>query len=321
MPKVSIVIPVYFNEPNIPDLVAALERCAPGPDFEFVFVDDGSKDGSWALLEQHAAREPRARLVKLSRNFGSFTACVAGLAHARGDAAIIMSADLQDPPELIAPMVARWREGHDVVMAEREARDEGLLQRLLASAYYRAMRRWALPDMPLGGFDFVLIDRKVIDAVVPIREKNTSLMGLILWAGFRRASIPYTRRAREKGRSMWTIGKKLKYFIDSFVAFSYFPIRLVQGVGALLALAGFVHAAVVIVLRLTHGISVQGWSALMVVVLVLGGIQLLMLGVIGEYLWRTLDETKGRPLYVVDRVVEGSTTVRTLLDRSSGTKS
>jgi polyisoprenyl-phosphate glycosyltransferase len=305
MPRVSIVIPIYFNEANIPDLIAALARHAPGPRFEFVFVDDGSRDGSWRLLEQHAAREPRARLVKLSRNFGSFTACVAGLSHASGNAAIIMSADLQDPPELIPAMVSRWEEGYEVVIAEREGREDGLVQRLLAGIYYRAMQRWALPDMPIGGFDFVLIDRKVIDAVVPIQEKNTSLMGLILWAGFRRITIPYTRRAREKGRSRWTLGKKLKYFIDSFVAFSYFPIRLVQTVGGLLAFAGFIYAAVVIVLKLTHGISIQGWSALMVVVLVLGGIQLLMLGIFGEYLWRTLDETKRRPLYVVDRVVEG----------------
>jgi dolichol-phosphate mannosyltransferase len=161
--------------------------------------------------------------------------------------------------------------------------------------------------MPPGGFDFVLIDRKVIDTVGPLHEKNTTLMGLILWAGFRRTNIPYRRRAREKGRSMWTLRGKVKYFIDSFVSFSYFPIRVVQIVGALLALAGFAHAAVVVALRLAGQIPVQGWSALMVVVLVLGGLQLLMLGVIGEYLWRTLDETKRRPLFVVDRVVEGGT--------------
>ena len=305
MAEVSIVIPVYHNEENIPDLTAALARCAPGPEFEFVLVDDGSQDGSWGLLEEYAAHEPRARLVKLSRNFGSFTACVAGLAHAKGQAAILMSADLQDPPELIAPMVSRWKEGHEVVLAVREGREEPFLQRLLAGIYYRVMRRWAFPEMPLGGFDFALIDRKVIDAIVAMQEKNTTLMGLVLWTGFRRTSVPYTRRARQRGRSMWTLRKKVKYFIDSLVSFSYFPIRVAQALGILFAFAGFVHAVVVVVLRLRGNIRVQGWSALMVVVLVLGGLQFLMLGVIGEYLWRTLDETKRRPLFIVDRVVEG----------------
>jgi polyisoprenyl-phosphate glycosyltransferase len=286
--------------------MAALERVAPGPEFEYVFVDDGSRDGSWRVLEAYAAREPRARLVKLSRNFGSFTACVAGLAHARGRAAVLISADLQDPPELIPAMVALWRAGHEVVLAVRAEREESLVRRLAAGLYYRAMRRWALPDMPVGGFDFALIDRRVMDTVIAAQEKNTTLMGLILWTGFRRATIPYTRRARAKGRSMWTLGKKLKYFIDSFVSFSYFPIRLVQLLGMLFALAGFAHAAAVIVLKLTNQIPIQGWTALMVVVLVMGGVQLIMLGVLGEYLWRALDETKRRPLFVVDRVVEGT---------------
>jgi dolichol-phosphate mannosyltransferase len=279
MPEVSIVIPVYQNEENIPDLLAALARCAPGPEFEVVFVDDGSRDASWRLLEAHAVHEPRVRLVKLSRNFGSFTACLAGLTHARGDAAIIMSADLQDPPELIPTLVARWREGHEVVLAVREERDEPLLQRVFAGFYYRVMRRWAFPDLPAGGFDFVLMDRKVIDAIVSMQEKNTSLMGLVLWTGFRRASVPYTRRAREKGRSMWTFRKKLKYAIDSLVSFSYFPIRVAQLLGVLFAFAGFVYAVVVAVLQLTGNIPVAGWSALTVIVLVLGGLQLLMLGV------------------------------------------
>ncbi len=306
MVDISVVVPVFHNEESLPDLTAALERAAPGPEFEYVFVDDGSEDGSWRVLEEYAAREPRARLVKLSRNFGSFTACVAGLAHARGRAAVLISADLQDPPELIPAMVALWRAGHEVVLAVRAERAEGFVQRLVAGLYYRAMRRWALPDMPVGGFDFVLIDRKVVDTVVAVKEKNTTLMGLILWTGFRRATIPYARRAREKGRSMWTLRKRLKYFIDSFVSFSYFPIRLVQLLGVLFAVAGFTHAVVVIVLRLTNNIPIQGWTALMVVILVMGGVQLVTLGVLGEYLWRALDETKRRPLFIVDRVVEGT---------------
>jgi len=306
MPELSIVVPVYHNEENLPDLIPALERATAGIDVEFVFVDDGSGDGSWAWLERWVAVEPRATAVKLSRNFGSFTACTAGLAHARGRAAVIISADLQDPPELIPDMVSRWRHGHEVVLAVRNRREDPWHQRLASGIYYDLMRRWALRDMPSGGFDFCLVDRKVIDTVVRIEERNTSLMGLILWTGFRRAEIPYTRRAREKGRSMWTLTKKLKYFIDSLVAFSYTPVRLVQLGGALVALLGFAWAALVVVLRLRGDITIEGWAALMFVVLVLGGIQLVTLGVLGEYLWRTLDEAKRRPLYVVDRVVRGS---------------
>jgi polyisoprenyl-phosphate glycosyltransferase len=302
VPRISIVVPVYHNEENLPDLTAALERHAPGTDFEFVFVDDGSRDRSWAWLEAYVAREPRASAIKLSRNFGSFVACAAGLSHARGDAAVLIAADLQDPPELIGPMIEQWQAGHEVVMAVRARREEPWLQRTLASVYYRLMRAWACPDMPPGGCDFVLIDRKVIDTVVAVREKNTTLMGLILWTGFRRTQIPYTRRAREKGRSMWTLTKKLKYFTDSIIAFSYVPVRLAQGLGAVVALAGFALAGRILFYRLRDDIPVQGWTTIMVAVLVLGGLQFLTLGVIGEYLWRTLDETKRRPLFVIDRI-------------------
>jgi polyisoprenyl-phosphate glycosyltransferase len=299
-------VPVYHNEENLPDLVAALARATDGIDVEYVFVDDGSGDGSWAWLERFVAGEPRATAVKLSRNFGSFTACTAGLAHARGRAAVVISADLQDPPELIPTMVSEWRRGHEVVLAVRNRREDAWPQRLAAGVYYRLMRRWALRDMPKGGFDFCLVDRKVVDIVTEIDERNTSLMGLILWTGFRRAEIPYTRRAREKGRSMWTLTKKLKYFVDSLVAFSYTPIRIVQGMGALIASLGFVWAVVIVVLRLRGAIEIEGWATLMFVVLVLGGIQLITLGVLGEYLWRTLDESKQRPSYLVDRVVRGT---------------
>jgi polyisoprenyl-phosphate glycosyltransferase len=308
MPELSIVVPVFHNEENLPDLVPALERATRDLDVEFVFVDDGSRDGSWAWMERWAEREPRVTAIKLSRNFGSFTACAAGLAHARGRAAVLISADLQDPPELIPEMVRLWRAGHEVVLAVRDRRIEPWHQRALAGAYYRLMRRWALRDMPVGGFDFCLIDRKVVDTVTRIEERNTSLMGLILWTGFRRAEVPYTRRAREKGRSMWTLAKKLKYFADSLVAFSYTPIRLMQAAGASIAALGFLWAVVIVVLRLRGSIEIEGWSALMMVVLVLGGLQLLTLGVLGEYLWRTLDEVKRRPLYLVDRVVRGDAT-------------
>jgi dolichol-phosphate mannosyltransferase len=302
MPELSVVVPVYNNELNLPDLFRELERVL-GPDCELVFVDDGSRDGSWRMLEAYAAGRKGTKAVKLSRNFGSFTACVAGLRHAAGSAAVLISADLQDPPDMIPQMVERWRGGKKVVMAARAQRQDGWLSRLFAAAYYRILRGFVFPDMPPGGFDFVLIDRQVVDQVVAAGEKNTTLMGLILWLGFDREKLHYVRRAREKGRSMWTLRKKVKYFIDSILAFSYFPIRLVQSAGLAVAMAGFFYAALLIVLRLRHSIPIPGWTALMVMMLILGGVQLLVLGVIGEYVWRVLDETKRRPLYVVEKIV------------------
>lgn len=302
MSKLSVVVPVYHNEENLPDLFLELEKAVKGLDFEFIFVDDDSQDGSLSLLEAYALRQSRAKVVKLSRNFGSMIACVAGLSHAAGDAAVVISADLQDPPEMIGPMVARWKEGYHVVLAVREHREEPLLQRVLANSFYRLMRSFVFPKMPLGGFDFFLIDRKLIDLIVPINEKNTSLMGLVLWLGFKQTSIPYTRRKRRKGKSMWTMPKKIKFFIDSFTAFSYLPVRMAQWLGLCSGLAGFLYAVFIFILRLMDNVPVRGWTALMVVVLVLGGVQMLILGVIGEYLWRTLDETKHRPLFVVEKI-------------------
>ena len=304
MGKVSIVVPVYHNEKNLEDTFRELEKLGEKADLEFVYVDDDSKDGSLKMLEAYAKREPRATVVKLSRNFGSMVACVAGLAHATGDAAVIIACDLQDPPELILQMVARWKEGYQVVLAAREGRDEPFLQRLFAGIFYRLMRRFALADMPVGGFDFFLIDRKLIDIVVAMREKNTSLMGLVLWLGFKRTTIRYTRRRRTKGKSMWTFQKKIKFFIDSFVAFSYAPVRAAQWLGLTSAVLGFLYALLLIVLRLVHNTALPGWTALIVIILMLGGIQMLILGVIGEYLWRTLDETKHRPLFVVEKIVK-----------------
>lgn len=304
MPDVSVVVPVYNNELNLPDLFAELEKLPGAGARELVFVDDGSADGSWPLLAAYAKRRPGTKAVRLSRNFGSVIASVAGLGRAAGKAAVLISADLQDPPELIPRMEELWRRGSKVVLAVRERREDPLLSRIFSALYYWVMRCFVLHDMPPGGFDFVLIDRQLIDHVVASREKNTTLMGLILWLGFERATIPYVRRERKKGRSMWTLKKKVKYFIDSVLAFSHSPIRPVQYLGLATACAGFLYALLLIYLRVTKDITLPGWTALMVVVLILGGVQMLVIGVIGEYVWRTLDEAKHRPLFVVDETVE-----------------
>lgn len=304
-PVLSVVIPVFNNSANLPDLFLALEKNV-GADAELVFVDDRSRDDSWSQLQSYAKRRPRTQAIRLSRNFGSFTACVAGLSRARGKAAVLISADLQDPPELIPEMFSHWKAGRQVVLAARREREDSAGTRIFSAVYYWVLRRFVFPEMPGGGFDFVLVDRVVIDAVVAAAEKNTTLMGLILWLGFDREVLYYTRRKREKGRSMWTFHKKVKYFIDSVLAFSYFPIRIVQFFGLMVAIAGFGYAALLVVLKLTRGFPIQGWTTIMVATLVLGGGNFLVLGVIGEYIWRILDEVKRRPLFVVDSIVETS---------------
>jgi glycosyltransferase involved in cell wall biosynthesis len=310
MALVSLVVPVYHNAASLPELLARFRALAdrnPGDRFEFVFVDDGSRDESFAVLTGLAAAELRARVVKLSRNFGSNPALLAGLDHAHGDVVAAIAADLQDPPELIHDMLAHWCAGRKVVLAARASRDDPGPSALLADAFYRLFRTFAIPAMPQRGFDFFLLDRQVCDLVRGVREANVYLMGLILCFGFDPLVLPYHRRAREKrfGRSMWTLPRKLKYFADSFVAFSYTPIRAASLAGFALSAVGAVYAAVVVLNWLIAGRPVAGWASLMVVLLVVSGLQLLMMGILGEYLWRTLDETRRRPRFVVERVIEG----------------
>jgi len=305
MKRISIVIPVYFNELNLPHLfprLISVANQASDYQFEFLFVDDGSWDSSYALLREFAEKDNRAAVIKLSRNFGSLGAILAGLKYSTGDCAAIISADLQDPPELIVQMIEKWEMENKVVMAVREQREDSFFTKVCARIYYYLMRRFVLHDMPIGGFDFVLIDRKVIDILTTIKEKNTSLMGLILWSGFKRSILYYTRREREHGKSMWTLSKKIKYFIDSFVAFSYAPIRFLQFTGISLALAGFIYAVFIAIRRIMYGFPIPGISALIVINLVIGGVQLIMLGILGEYLWRNTDETKNRPVFIVESV-------------------
>ena len=309
MSLVSIVVPVYHNAPSLADLLVELQALAarnPDDDFEFIFVDDGSRDESFAVLKALAAEEPRMKAAKLSRNFGSVGAVLAGLSLARGDAVADLSADLQDPPALLHDMLARWREGHKVVIAARRHRDDPLPSSLLSDGFYRLFRRFAIKSMPRRGFDFWLIDRQVCDLVNEIQESNAYLPGLLLWLGFEPEVIYFDRQARPEkyGHSMWTLGKKLKYFVDSFVAFSHFPIRISSGLGVLFSLLGLIYAIWVIYARLALGIQAEGWASLIVVVLIAAGVQMLILGIIGEYMWRNLDETRRRPRFIIDRIIE-----------------
>lgn len=309
MSLISVISPVYHNAPSLPDLLAEFQALAdrnPSDTFEFIFVDDGSKDESFAVLEALRHTEPRMRVVKLARNFGSNAAVLAGLSHAHGDAIAAIAADLQDPPALIHDMLQLWRGGRKVVLAARESRDDPGLTSLLADAFYVLFRRFAIKSMPKRGFDFFLIDRQVNDHIRSIQESNAYLMGLILWFGFDPAVIYYHRRAREKryGTSMWTLAKKLKYFVDSFVAFSHTPVRAASILGIVTSILGLMYALFIILGRMFFGIDVEGWSSLMVVLLVVSGVQMTMIGVLGEYMWRNLDETRKRPRFVVEKVIE-----------------
>jgi dolichol-phosphate mannosyltransferase len=307
MPRLSIVVPIYYNEPNIPDTVPRLLALAPqlpGYELELVFVDDGSGDRSLELLLDAQRRHPDViNVVKLTRNFGSMAAIQAGLAVATGDCVGMIAADLQDPPELFLEMVRAWEGGSKAVFAVRADREESASQKFFSNSYYALMRRFALPGYPEGGFDFFLIDRQVAEDVRRIQEKNTNLMSLIFWLGYRPVTLPYVRRSREKGVSRWTLSKKVKLFVDSFVAFSYAPIRILSMTGLVVALAGFAYAAVVFVAWAMRDIPVKGYAPIIIFVAVTSGVQMLMVGILGEYLWRTLDEARRRPAFVIDEVV------------------
>lgn len=304
--RLSIVIPFLNEAENLPALhlrlseVARQLRAQHGVEAELVMVDDGSTDGSDRIVAELAQGPgPAVKLVRLSRNFGSYAALPAGVAHAGGDAVAFLSADLQDPPEILLRLVERWREGYEVVFATRSHRDDPAVGKLFSRLYYSLMRRFAVAQMPPGGTDFCLVDRKVVDSLGDLQEKNSNLFVLLMWAGFRQSTIEYERVARTAGRSKWSMGKKLKLFIDSFVSFSFFPIRLISTVGAVLSFLGLLYAAFVAARAIWWDVGVQGWSSLMVVLLLVSGAQLLMLGIISEYLWRSFDASRNRPTYIV----------------------
>jgi polyisoprenyl-phosphate glycosyltransferase len=306
MALISVVVPVYYNAESLPTLLARLGDVAreiPDAEFEWLFVDDGSGDDSFSVLQALARGDERVRVVRLSRNFGSNAAILAGLTYCRGDCAVVISADLQDPPETIHELVAAWRQGGQVVLAARRSRDDPVVPRLLATAFNRLFRRLVFRDYPPDGFDFMLLDRRVVDVLVRLQEKNSFIFGQAMWVGFRRRVVYYDRVARAHGESRWTTAKKIKYFIDAFTAFSYVPLRAASLLGLGLAGLGFLYAAVILLLRLTADIPVEGWASLSVIILVTSGTQLLLVGLLGEYLWRVLDETRRRPPFLVAEVV------------------
>lgn len=304
-PVLSIVIPVFNEAENLPRLherIAQLDWPALGLDFELLAVDDHSTDETPVVLDGLRARDSRVKTIRFSRNFGSHAALTAGLEHATGFAAVVLAADLQDPPETIPGLVAEWRKGAATVWAIRAEREgESLQTRLTARIFYFLIGGMTKMKMPPQGVDFFLIDRTVIEALRLAPERNTSLIAQIQWLGFTQASLAYTKQARVAGRSKWTLAKRIKLSLDWVVGFSYFPIRFMSATGLLFALLGFLYALVLIVRRFVLGNPVEGWTSLISVVLITSGVQLMMLGVLGEYLWRSFDASRLRPRFIIER--------------------
>jgi glycosyltransferase involved in cell wall biosynthesis len=302
MPTLSFVIPVYRNERAVTltyqKLRAMAERDLPRYAREFVLVDDGSDDNSLPELLQLKAADPAVRVVSFTRNFGQMAAIQAGLKTATGDLVLHLSADLQDPVELIPQMVRDFEAGNELVVAYRQGREDQISSRISSRLFYGIVRL-SFPQIPPGGFDYVLMGRRVVDSFNQIEVRNRFFQGDLLWLGYKTSFIPYTRAKREIGRSQYNFAKRLKNSLDAILDSSYLPIRFISLIGVVTALLGFAYALNIIYYRLVHGSPFPGWAPIMVVLLVIGGLLMVMMGIIGEYVWRIFDEVRRKPNYVV----------------------
>jgi glycosyltransferase involved in cell wall biosynthesis len=301
-PKISVVIPVYEEEELIPELLrrvlATLDGLGGGP-HELVLVDDGSRDRTWALIAEGAARDPRVRGVSLSRNFGHQTALTAGLDASDGDVTVVMDGDLQDPPELIPQLVAAWAEGNDVVYVRRAQRQEGIFLRLAYWAFYRLQAKLVSLAVPLDTGDFGLLSRRVVEELRRTREAHRFLRGLRTWVGFTQIGIAAPRDSRQGGVSKYTLRRLVRLALDGVFAFSVVPLRAASAAGCLTLVASGLFTVYAIAVRFTTGQAPAGFTALIALMVFLAGAQLLFLGIIGEYVGRVYEEVKHRPLYVI----------------------
>lgn len=304
--KISVVVPVYYNAGSLPRLFDELARveeqlAGRGVDLELIFVDDGSGDESLQRLLELRERRPQTRVVKLTRNFGAVHCSKTGFRFVTGDAFMILAADLQDPPALILEMVDRWLAGARFVICERITREDPLVSRIYSRVYYKILRALVIPDYPEGGYDMALMDKAFLPHLVD-SSKHVFTPLLAYWLGFRPEVIHYHRPAREHGKSRWTFAKKFKSFLDVMLGFSITPIRAISGVGALVALGSFTYGALVIVSALFNQIPVEGFATVVALITFLLGLIILMLGIIGEYVWRIFEETNRRPETVIERI-------------------
>jgi len=306
MSKISIVVPVYYNSDTLELLYDDMKEKILGQigEYEIVFTDDGSGDNSWEIMNKIAAKDPNVKCVKLSRNFGEHAALLAGLSQCTGDCAVTKQADLQEDSSIILEMYESWKKGNKVVLAVRSDRDEPWLKKALASVYYAIIHKFVDKNMPTGGCDCYLIDRQVIQVLELLDEKNSSLTLQVLWSGFKRDSVYFHRKDREVGESRWTFSKKIKLAMDSMLSFSYVPIRFMSMVGVAFFVFAILMIGMVMYEKFTTGVPIEGWASLMCVVLASSGIIMIMLGILGEYVWRALDASRNRPPFIIDEVVE-----------------
>lgn len=301
--KVSVIVPFLNEQENLPVLYHRLVEAFQGQpeSLEILFVDDGSRDGSAGWVAEQARADERVKLIRLSRNFGHQIAITAGMDHADGDAVVIIDADLQDPPETIPSLLAKWREGFEVVYAVRSARaGETWLKKFLAARFYRVFHRMANVDVPMDAGDFRLIDRKVVNALREVRELHRFVRGLTCWVGFRQCAVYYDRAARHAGTTKYPVWKSANLAWDALTSFSGKPLRWMMGLGMLISLAGSLLALRLVLGQLFHwGEAVPGWTSQVTLMLILGGIQLVCLGLLGQYVSRVFEESKKRPLYFI----------------------
>ena len=304
-PLLSIVVPVYNEQEVLPEFQKRLSKVLDDlqASTEIIYVNDGSRDRSAEVIAGLHRQDPRVKGLSFSRNFGFQIAVTAGLDHAQGDAVILTDADLQDPPELYPEMIAKWREGYDVVYGVRASRvGETWFKEFTAKIFYRLIYRITDVDIPLDTGDFRLMDRRVVNAIRRMPERNRFLRGMVPWVGYRQTGVPYQRQARFAGESKFSsVRQMLPFAIDAITSFSYFPLQMATYFGFLIAAISAVAIVVVIILRLLGPHPLTGQATTLVVVLFLGGVQMISLGIIGEYLGRIYDEVKGRPMYLVDK--------------------
>ncbi|HHY95813.1 MAG TPA: glycosyltransferase family 2 protein [Firmicutes bacterium] len=303
-PTYTVIVPVFNEEKNIRPMYERLVRVIPGGDFEIIFVDDGSRDRTCAEIEKLAARDERVKGVSFSRNFGHQIALTAGYDLAAGRAVICLDGDLQQPPELIPQMIAKWQEGYDIVLTVREdTRETPFFKRVTSRLYYWLINTVSRMTIPPGAADFRLMDRKVVEAFNSFRERNRFIRGIISWMGYRYTCLPYRTAERKFGRSRYSLGKMLRLAVDGIFSFSSYPLKVASLFGYVISAFAFIYIVYALFARFRFHSTISGWTSLIITVLFLGGIQLICMGIIGEYIGRIYDETKNRPLYIIDKKI------------------
>ncbi|MCI0415676.1 glycosyltransferase family 2 protein [bacterium] len=299
---ISVVIPVYNNASSLEILHERLRSVITSYNasflHEFIFVNDGSTDNSLEVLKKIRASDDRVVVIDFSRNFGQLAGILAGWQAASGDAVINMSADLQDPPEQVAKMLERWENGNEIIICYRQTREDKFTTVLTSRIAY-SLFRISVPSFPPGGFDFALLDRKAMDAVNSIKERNRFFQADILWVGFNICYLPYKREKRKHGKSAYTFSRRLGGFVAAFVTISHFPIRLISFLGLLTAFFGFLYSLGIVYAYFHDNTPFTGWAPIMMLILIIGGILMIMLGIIGEYIWRIYEEVRNRPNFII----------------------